>query len=45
MLGTVYLYADYTLPVLEIREELQRILENTPLYDRRVGVLQVTGAN
>jgi small-conductance mechanosensitive channel len=45
MLGTVYLYADYTLPVQEIREELQRILENTPLWDRRVGVLQVTAAN
>jgi len=45
MLGTVYLYADYTLPVQEIREELQRVLENTPLWDQRVGVLQVTGAN
>jgi small-conductance mechanosensitive channel len=45
MLGTVYLYADYTLPVQEIREELQRILESTPLWDRRVSVLQVTGAN
>ena len=45
MLGTVYVYADYTLPVQEIREELQRILENTPLWDQRVGVLQVTGAN
>jgi small-conductance mechanosensitive channel len=44
MLGTVYLYADYSLPVQEIRQELQRILENTPLWDQRVGVLQVTGA-
>jgi len=45
MLGTVYLYADYSLPVQQIREELQRILESTPLWDRRVSVLQVTGAN
>jgi len=45
MLGTVYLYADYTLPVKEIRAELQRILQNSPLWDQRVGVLQVTGAN
>jgi small-conductance mechanosensitive channel len=45
MLGTVYLYADYTLPVQEIRAELQRILENTPLWDQRVAVLQVTGAS
>ncbi len=44
MLGTVYLYADYTLPVQEIRQELQRILEDTPLWDRRVCVLQVTDA-
>jgi small-conductance mechanosensitive channel len=45
MLGTVYLYADYTIPVPEIRAELLRILEKTPLWDRRVGVLQVTNAN
>lgn len=45
MLGTVYLYADYTLPVQEIRAELQRILQNSSLWDQRVGVLQVTGAD
>jgi small-conductance mechanosensitive channel len=45
ILGTVYLYADYSLPVQEIRAELQRILKNSPLWDQRVGVLQVTGAN
>jgi small-conductance mechanosensitive channel len=45
MLGTVYLQADYTLPVQEIRAELQRILQNTSLWDHRVGVLQVTDAN
>jgi len=45
MLGTVYLHADYTLPVQEIRAELQRILQNTSLWDHRVGVLQVTDAN
>jgi len=44
ILGTVYLYADYTAPVQQIREELQRILEATPLWDQQVGVLQVTGA-
>jgi len=45
MLGTVYLYADYTVPVQEIREELQRILQDTPLWDQRVNVLQVTNAS
>jgi small-conductance mechanosensitive channel len=44
MLGTVYLYTDYTAPVQEIREELQRVLEATPMWDKRVGVLQVTSA-
>jgi len=45
MLGTVYLYADYTVPVQEVREALQRILQDTPLWDQRVSVLQVTNAN
>ena len=45
MLGTVFLYADYTVPVQEIREELQRILQDTPLWDQRVNVLQVTNAS
>jgi small-conductance mechanosensitive channel len=42
ILGSVYLYADYSVPVEKIREELCKILESTPLWDRRVGVLQVT---
>jgi small-conductance mechanosensitive channel len=45
LLGTVYLYADYTLPVPEIREELKKILQAAPQWDHRVGVLQVTNAN
>jgi len=45
MLGTVYLYADYTVPVQEIREELRRILQDSPLWDQRVSVLQVTGTS
>ena len=45
LLGTVYLYADYTLPVPEIREELKKILQAAPQWDQRVGVLQVTNAN
>ncbi|GGF11954.1 mechanosensitive ion channel family protein [Hymenobacter cavernae] len=42
LLGTVFLYADYTLPVEEVRAELKRIVEQEPLWDRRVCVLQVT---
>jgi small-conductance mechanosensitive channel len=42
LLGTVYIYADYTVPVQPLREELGRILEASPSWDRRVNVLQVT---
>jgi small-conductance mechanosensitive channel len=42
LLGTVYLYADYTVPVEVLRKELHRILEHTPLWDGRVGSLLVT---
>jgi small-conductance mechanosensitive channel len=42
LLGTVMLYADYTLPVEEIRQELRRILETTELWDRKTWALQVT---
>ncbi len=40
--GTVFVYADYTAPVGELRTELQRVLATHPLWDQRVGVLQVT---
>lgn len=42
LLGTVMLYADYTAPVDEIRQELLRILKSTKLWDGKVWVLQVT---
>jgi small-conductance mechanosensitive channel len=41
LLGTVYLYVDYTVPVQDIREELHRILQNSQ-WDGRVWGLQVT---
>ena len=44
LLGTVLVHVDYTVPVEEVRQELQRILEATPLWDRRVWNLQVTDA-
>lgn len=44
ILGTVFLYADYTLPVDAVREELDRILEGNPLWDGKVKVVQVTDA-
>ncbi|OUJ72250.1 mechanosensitive ion channel protein MscS [Hymenobacter crusticola] len=42
LLGTVFLYTDYTLPVEAVRAELKRLVEQEPLWDRRVCVLQVT---
>ena len=44
LLGTVLIYADYTIPVKEIRNELTRILENSPHWDKKVNVLQITNA-
>jgi small-conductance mechanosensitive channel len=42
ILGSVFIYADYTLPVDAVRDELDRILENNPLWDGDVKVVQVT---
>jgi hypothetical protein len=44
LLGTVFIYADYALPVEPVRQELQRILQSTKLWDGRVWNLQVTNA-
>ncbi len=44
LLGTVYLYADYTVPIEKIREELKRILEGCKEWDGKVCALQVTNA-
>jgi small-conductance mechanosensitive channel len=42
ILGTVFLYADYKVPVESLREELHRILKSTPLWDQKAWCLQVT---
>jgi small-conductance mechanosensitive channel len=42
ILGTVFVYVDYTVPVDAVREELHRILESTDLWDKKVWNLQVT---
>ena len=44
ILGTVFLYVDYTVPVEAVRTELRRILENSPLWDGQICLLQVTNA-
>jgi len=45
LLGTVFLYTDYTVPVEEIRQELHRILKTTDLWDGKAWGLQVTNAS
>ena len=44
LLGTVFIYVDYNIPVVRVREELHRILENSKLWDKRAWGLQVTNA-
>jgi hypothetical protein len=44
VLGSVELDVDWTMPFDAMRAELDRLLADHPLWDRRVGVLQVTDA-
>jgi small-conductance mechanosensitive channel len=42
ILGTVFLYLDYTTPVEAVRAEARRIVEAAPEWDQRVFAVQVT---
>lgn len=44
LLGSVFLHVDYTMPLAPLREELDRILAASKLWDGKVKVLQVTDA-
>jgi small-conductance mechanosensitive channel len=44
LLGTVYLYCDYTVPVQALREQLRHILEQSEEWDGEVCSVQVTDA-
>lgn len=44
LLGTVFLYTDYGVPVDALRAELDRLLDGHPLWDGKVKVVQVTDA-
>ena len=44
ILGSVFVWADYTLPVEEVRKALKGIIEGHPLWDKRFWNLQVTDA-
>lgn len=44
ILGTVFLYLDYTVPIEPIRARLAALLQESPLFDGRAWSLQVTNA-
>jgi hypothetical protein len=44
ILGTVFLYVDYTVPLDPLRAELTRILGRSRFWDGKVNLLQVTDA-
>jgi small-conductance mechanosensitive channel len=44
LLGTVFVYADYTVSIEGVRQELRRILQMTDLWDGKICGLQVTNA-
>jgi small-conductance mechanosensitive channel len=44
LLGTVFLYMDYTLPVDTLRNEFDRLLKATNLWDKRASAIQITDA-
>ncbi|MEN5433355.1 mechanosensitive ion channel domain-containing protein [Sphingobacterium faecium] len=42
ILGTVFIYVDFAIPVQQLREKLGSLLMHHPLWDGKVNVLQVT---
>src|SRR5690606_20403396 len=42
LLGTVFIYTDFSVPVQKLREHLSFLLKDHPLWDGKVNVLQVT---
>jgi len=45
LIGSVFLWLDYRVPLAPLREELQRLCKAAPEWDGRVAVLQATDAN
>jgi len=44
IIGSVFMFVDYRMPLVPLRDELARIVEAAPEWDGRVQVLQVTDA-
>ena len=45
LLGTIFVYTDYTLPVDEVRKKFLEMLQTSPLWDKKVAALHVTNVN
>lgn len=45
ILGTVFLYVDYSVPIDSVREQLGRVLKESQFWDGKVCVLQVTNTS
>lgn len=44
LIGAIFIYVDYGIPVDELRRELEKIVNASPLWDKRVAKIQVTNA-
>ncbi len=42
LIGTVYMYTDFTLPLDSLREELHTILADNPLWDGEISTVEVS---
>lgn len=42
LIGTIYLYVDFTLPIDKLRDELKRILQISALWDGKICSIQVS---
>ncbi|MBP0599023.1 mechanosensitive ion channel [Herbaspirillum sp. LeCh32-8] len=45
ILGTVFLWLDYSVPAGAVRAEFERLVKTLPLWDKRVCVMHVTDAD
>lgn len=45
LLGSVYLWVDYSMPLEEVRQATRRIVEASPIWDKRFWNLVVSDAN
>lgn len=45
LIGSVFMYVDYTFPVAELRSEVERFLPTQELWDQQVGNVMVTDNN